>query len=568
MDRREFLSRVVTGAAAAAIPWSGEARAAEEAWPLRLSTSTVQFGSLPVEAACERIAKLGFEAVDFWHAGFGCPHLDEIEKRLGPAGLKDLLMKLGLRLCAVTCYNVGYPRYAELLGKAGGGVAVRESRYGKVSDLKAEMQAFLESLKPDVDLAEKHDSWIAIENHGDALLSTLDSFKAFADLNTSPRLGIALAPYHLQAAKIPVEDVIAIAGKSLFFFYAWQHGEGLNQLPGVGPTDCTPWLSALAKADYRRYVNPFMHGHPEPDAMASALARSVGSLKECHARARRRETAGDPAGVRVARDIEYVPGGGRSRSLDLYLPEKAGGPLPLVIWVHGGAFLAGDKASCPAVRLASAGYAVASINYRLSGEALFPAQIEDCKAAVRWLRAHAKEKGLDPDRFGAWGSSAGGHLVAMLGTTGDVKDLEGDGGNAGVSSRVQVVCDWFGPTDFLQMDAHRVDDRAQLHDPADSPESRLVGGPIQENEEKVRRANPITYVSPGDPPFLILHGDRDPLVPHHQSVLLEEALRKAGVPVTFHTVKGAGHGFGGPEVDAMVDAFFERHLKSRPAGGR
>jgi acetyl esterase/lipase len=270
-----------------------------------------------------------------------------------------------------------------------------------------------------------------------------------------------------------------------------------------------------------------------------------------------------PAGVRAFRDLEYVPGGGRARSLDLYLPEKSDRPLPLVIWVHGGAFLGGDKSPCPAVRLVPLGYAAASVNYRLSGEARFPAQIEDCKAAVRWLRAHASERGLDPERFGAWGSSAGGHLVAMLGTAGDVKDLEGDGGNPKVSSRVRAVCDFFGPTDFLQMDAHRVSADAQVHDAPDSPESKLVGGAIQDNPEKVRRANPITYVTADDPPFLILHGDRDPLVPHHQSVLLAEALRKAGVEVTFETVRGAGHGFGGPEIDRKVDAFFEKHLKGK-----
>ena len=163
------------------------------AWPLRLSTSTVQFSSLSVEEACERIASLGFAAVDFWHSGFGCPHLDEIEKRLGPEGLKDLLAKHRLKLYAFTCYGVGtnngYQRFAEILGKAGGGVAVREARYGKTVNLTAEMKSLLEQLKPQLELAEKYHSRIAVENHGNSLLNSKDSFKAFVELNRNPRWG-------------------------------------------------------------------------------------------------------------------------------------------------------------------------------------------------------------------------------------------------------------------------------------------------------------------------------------------------------------------------------------------
>jgi dipeptidyl aminopeptidase/acylaminoacyl peptidase len=137
-----------------------------------------------------------------------------------------------------------------------------------------------------------------------------------------------------------------------------------------------------------------------------------------------------------------------------------------------------------------------------------------------------------------------------------VKELEGTGGNPDVSSRVQAVIDWFGPTDFLKMGKNRMD-----HDSADSPESLLVGGPIQENREKAARANPVTYVTADDPPFLIMHGDKDDLVPPGQSELLAEALKKAGVEATLHVVAGAGHGFGGRELDAKVDAFLDRHLK-------
>ncbi|MBE3097900.1 MAG: alpha/beta hydrolase [Planctomycetes bacterium] len=268
------------------------------------------------------------------------------------------------------------------------------------------------------------------------------------------------------------------------------------------------------------------------------------------------------AGVKAMRDLEYAKPGGKPQLLDLFVPEKADGPLPLIVWIHGGAWLGGSKNGTPAMGQLRRGYAVASINYRLSQEAIFPAQIHDCKAAIRWLRAHAKEYNLDPKRIGVWGSSAGGHLVALVGTSGDVKELEGDEGNLDQSSRVQAVCDWFGPADFCQMAAHALPGSKLDHDAAGSPESKLVGGPIQENKDKVAKANPITYVSKDDPPFLIMHGDKDPLVPHHQSELLNDALKKAGVDVTFKTVEGAGHGFGGPDVMKTVEEFFDKHLKA------
>ena len=259
-----------------------------------------------------------------------------------------------------------------------------------------------------------------------------------------------------------------------------------------------------------------------------------------------------PEGTTVYRDLSYVTNGHERQRLDLYLP-KEGKKLPLLIWVHGGAFRAGNKEGLRLNQLdfLAMGYAVASINYRLSQHAIFPAQIEDCKAAVRWLRANAQKFNLDPNRFGAWGSSAGGHLVAMLGTAGDTKPFD-VGENLNVSSRVQAVVDFFGPTDFLQMDEHRLPD-GMIHNRPDAPESLLIGGSIQENREKVVKANPITYITKGDPPFLIVHGDADPLVPHHQSELLEAALKKANVPVLFYTVKGGGHGgFNDPKVRELV----------------
>ena len=203
------------------------------------------------------------------------------------------------------------------------------------------------------------------------------------------------------------------------------------------------------------------------------------------------------------------------------------------------------------------GYAVASINYRLSQHAIFPAQIEDCKAAHPLAAGQRRQVRLRSEPHRVWGASAGGHLVALLGTTGDVKEFD-VGPNAGVSSRVQAVCDFFGPTDFTKMSSFP---STMQHDAADSPESKLIGGPIQENKDKVQRANPITYVTKDDPPFLIVHGDKDPLVPHNQSEILCDALKKAGVETTLYTVPGGGHGgFKDPQVDILVAEFFDKHL--------
>jgi acetyl esterase/lipase len=267
---------------------------------------------------------------------------------------------------------------------------------------------------------------------------------------------------------------------------------------------------------------------------------------------------GLPPGVRVERNLEYVAGGHERNKLDLYLAVNDERPRPVIVWIHGGAWLAGNKDGCPATGFVPQGYAVASINYRLSQHAVFPAQIEDCKAAIRWLRAHAKEYHLDPDHIGVWGASAGGHLVALLGTSGDVKELEGKGGNLDQSSRVQCVVDFFGPTDFLQMRGS--------HDNPKAPEAQLIGGPIQDNKEKAARANPITYVSRDDPPFLIMHGEADPTVPIGQSELLDKALQKAGVECTFIRIPGAGHGgpqFQLPENRKRIADFFDKHLKPR-----
>ena len=279
MNRRTFLELAAT--TALGLPAAGLSAAAPDAARLRLSTSSIHFKDLPLEQACARIAALGFEAVDLWSAYDNCPHLDDAARRLGPDGLKQLLARHRLKLYAFSTYVGGYAKYADLLGKAGGGVAIQGSAAPcPPRELTQKMRGFLEGLKPLVELAEKNNSWLAIENHGTALLDSLDSFKAFVDLNTSPRLGLALAPYHVQAGKASVEEAIAICGGQLFFFYAWQLQPGTGQLPGHGPTDFKPWLRALAKTGYKWYVNPFMHGHVEAEAMSAALAKSRKYLLE------------------------------------------------------------------------------------------------------------------------------------------------------------------------------------------------------------------------------------------------------------------------------------------------
>ena len=261
-------------------------------------------------------------------------------------------------------------------------------------------------------------------------------------------------------------------------------------------------------------------------------------------------------GVRVLRDLEYVQNGHERNRLDLYLPEKAARPLPVIVYVHGGGWTRGDKTNGPAFPFAAKGYAVASINHRFSQHAIFPAQIHDCKAAIRWLRANASKYSLDPDHIGVWGSSSGGHLVALLGTTAGVKELEGPGGNAEQSSRVQAAVDWYGPTDFLTVG------------PKDT-RTNLLGGDPQENKDKAVKASPMTYVSKDAAPFLIMHGDKDSTVPISQSGTFAQALQQAGAEATFVIVKGAGHGgplFTSPENLKLIEDFFSKHLTTSGAG--
>ena len=274
------------------------------------------------------------------------------------------------------------------------------------------------------------------------------------------------------------------------------------------------------------------------------------------------------AGGVMYRDVRYGDAKGWGNMLDLYVPSPAptNRPTPLLVWIHGGGWDAGAKAPCNLQSALKYGYAVASINYRWSREAPFPAQIHDCKGAIRWLRANAKPFNIDGNRIGVWGESAGGHLAALLGTTAGVKELEGNvGGNAGVSSAAQAVVDWFGPTDIHKL-VEQLKDSGLPEELTREPTliTKLLGGPITEKAELARTASPLTHVDPSDAPFLILHGDRDPLVPLPQSKAFEEALRKAKVESRLIVIKNTGHGgaaFGTPENRKTILAFFDKHLK-------
>jgi acetyl esterase/lipase len=241
-----------------------------------------------------------------------------------------------------------------------------------------------------------------------------------------------------------------------------------------------------------------------------------------------------------------------AQKLDIYLPEQGDGPFPVIVAIHGGAFMMCDKGDLqvmPMLEGLKRGYAVVSINYRMSGEAKFPALVHDVKAAVRWIRANAKQYHFDPNRIAAWGGSAGAYLATMLGVSAGVQELEDLSlGNANQPSNVQAVVAWFGPTDFLKMDEQLAEcglpsPPGMEHNAPDSPESLLLGEQITKIPDLVKRANPETYVSNNAPPFFIQHGTKDALVPVQQSINLAKKLEQAigAANVTLKLLEGAGH---------------------------
>ena len=296
--------------------------------------------------------------------------------------------------------------------------------------------------------------------------------------------------------------------------------------------------------------------------------------------------------VQVVRDLQFasyeLDGQEHGLLLDLYLPQGSPQPWPLLVYIHGGGWIEGSKEGCPGTTFAQRGYAVACIDYRLSRmqgcpeQLLFPAQIEDVKGAVRWLRSNAAQHGLDPEHFGALGDSSGGHLAALLGTSHGATELAGTE-NLGVSDEVQAVVDWFGPVDITQGPVIFEDDPCQtgldyLNATYGGEATQyfywtmawgtFLGGSLADPAvlDQAVSATPVTYVDAEDPPFLIIHGESDGMVPISQSELLVQALTEADVEVTFVRLPGIGHGFAGPtqEVDlAFLEPtleFFDTHL--------
>jgi acetyl esterase/lipase len=264
-------------------------------------------------------------------------------------------------------------------------------------------------------------------------------------------------------------------------------------------------------------------------------------------------------------DIPYAESNSLRHRLDVYLPkERKLEVLPVIAFFHGGGWMHGDKADAarrllPFVR--SGHYIGVSIGYRLSGDAQWPAQLHDSKAAIRWIRANAARFGVDADRIGVWGRDAGAHLALMLGVTGDVPALDGNVGDyQSVSSSVSGVANFFGVSDLLAISGQPSDINRAL---PGAPEARLIGGTPSEHPDDARAASPVTYVSANDPPVLTVHGDVDRTVPYDQAARIDAALRRVGVPSYLITVKGGGHGDFGTAADDRVKAYFDRYLRGQ-----
>ncbi len=264
-------------------------------------------------------------------------------------------------------------------------------------------------------------------------------------------------------------------------------------------------------------------------------------------------------------DQPYAGNDNPYQMLDLYLPKsrKTDKPLPVIVFIHGGAWIGGDRTGGAGrvISYAATGeYIGVSVGYRLSHEAKWPAQIYDCKAAIRWLRGNADKLGLDPDHIGVWGTSAGGHLVSLLGTTGDVKELEGDlGPYTNQSSRVTCVVDECGPTDF-ELPLTYKDGVAQIDDEA---VVGLIGGKLSDHPDLVKASSPITYVTSDDAPILILHGTKDQRVDFAHAEHFDKALDQAGVPCLLVPITDAGHGLGHPLMNDRISNFFARYLQDK-----
>jgi acetyl esterase/lipase len=305
---------------------------------------------------------------------------------------------------------------------------------------------------------------------------------------------------------------------------------------------------------------------PEPGDRPAAVPEPSRDRDPGARQARERRRAVQvPDNVELVRDVVYATvEGAKSQPIELrmdtaFLRQSDGSPMPVVVYIHGGGWSGGSKnAGLPmAVAFAQGGYFAATIEYRLSSTDPFPNAIHDCKAAIRFLRTHAAELGIDADRIGVWGHSAGGHLSAMLGASGNDPSSEGSVGATGVSSAVRCVATVSGPSDLIALKGG---------DPGESPDgernarNELRRGPLSGYAETLKQASPVHFIDSGDPPFLIVHGTRDELVPVEQADLLKHAIDRANGSVDIMLIADAGHTVNQPEALTRIAVFFDQHL--------
>lgn len=262
--------------------------------------------------------------------------------------------------------------------------------------------------------------------------------------------------------------------------------------------------------------------------------------------------------MKTIKDLPYADYNGRILYLDLFLPESSGTPLPAIVYVRGGGWQGTTKKEVElGPVIAQEGFATIVIEYRSSKEAIAPANIHDCKAAVRWVRANAGTYGIDPNRIGATGHSAGGHLVALLGTSNGVKELEGNGGNAEFSSDVQAVCDCCGPTDLTWI---AIPENRKKFSVLYDVTAVYLGGPVDQRRDLAHLVSPLHHVSKSAAPMLIIHGEADTVVSVDESVILHQALQRVGADVALRVLPGAGHGWDWKLTRDDMFNFFRRTL--------
>ncbi|MCF7848702.1 MAG: alpha/beta hydrolase fold domain-containing protein [Kiritimatiellales bacterium] len=310
---------------------------------------------------------------------------------------------------------------------------------------------------------------------------------------------------------------------------------------------------ALAKSEFKGPQQLFSRMDTDQDGILTRAEFEAGRKSRQGGRSGQKQQPSSrsvPEDVTLHRDLEYAVADGESLKLDLYLPKAPDRKPPLMVWIHGGGWKNGDKAQVnrAILRLSEAGYAVASINYRLEDLYIHPKQIHDCKGAIRWLRTHAEKYGYDPARIAVGGGSAGGHLALLLGLSSGVEDLEGSvGGNTDKAGSVRAIVDLYGPSELKVF----------------SENSARFNAAHKFNPEQLLHASPLTYLTPDDPPVLILQGDKDNTVPLEQSQLVDKRYKAAGLVSELHVIPGAGHGgavFSDEERYQLIKAFLDKHL--------